>query len=168
MGFAIFSLIFFGCANSLPRITVEPPRDEDVAIISATFDAWNNYGLPLVEPANVHELLVTDAEDAATFRALCRTSVTVGACATTRDRTSGPLGMFTPSNFWRLIVLSPGQRSRPQREGTIVHEVVHWLGVFAGIGLDHAHADSRRWCRGTCRDGNGVEGTARWALERSR
>lgn len=111
-----FLLLLSGCANALPRVTYEPPRDEDAAVIFAALDAWNSQGdLPLVAPADVRELLVTDAEDADIFRDLCRTGLVLGACATTRDHTSGPLGMFTPSSAWKLIVLSPGQRSRPAR-----------------------------------------------------
>lgn len=188
----MFLLLLCACGNTLPRVTVEPPSSDDARLLYLTKLAWNSRNdLPHGEMPDV---LVTDSESLATFHDLCRvcagsnvepncsilwgtnqTPLRAGACSATHNRVYGPLGIFTPSNYWRLIVLAPvrppaqgedaqtyHRRMDQQREALVVHEAVHWMASSALHTLDPSHSNPKLWCQGTCAPGN-VEGDARAA-----
>lgn len=160
----LLAVLLTGCSNQLPRVTLVPLQVDDEGAISAAFAEWNRrQDLPNIEERP--DLLVTDAEDAEVFHELCHacgpsrfepvcnirygdppTAVfRANSCIATRDRVYGPLGMFTPSNAWQLIVLFPQPLQPRVRYSLVVHEAIHWFESITGLGRDDHHRDPRRW-----------------------
>lgn len=178
--------LLVGCGRALPQVTLEPPAQDDRAAIRAVLETWNaRDDLPEITSERAEEMLrttlVTDAS-VETFHSRCRVcapsrvdpdcDITWGtanvrlraaACSVSDNRCSGPFcGLFTEPA--RLIVIAPGYDAATRRR-LIIHEAVHWAGMFAGSHMDGGHSDLRRWCDGTCGPGN-VEGDARtWEVQ---
>lgn len=179
-------LILMGCARALPPVTHEPPAQDDRAAIRAVLETWNaRDDLPEITAERAEEMLrttlVTDAS-VDTFHSQCRVcaptavdpdcritwgsppvTLRAAACSASDNRCSGPFcGLFTEPA--RLIVIAPGYDAATRRR-LIIHEAVHWAGMFAGSHMDDRHSDPARWCAGTCEPGN-VEGDARtWGMQ---